>query len=95
MMLDKHDVMHSLLDGEGGRGLGLGLQVAGGAHDLGQAVVQAVQVALEVALGIIGEEVSAPLLGLGNQGSGPSSVLANRMAETLTIGASHTFIVLR
>ena len=53
MMLDKHDVVHGLLDGEGGRGLGLGLQVAGGAHDLGQAVVQAVQVALEVALGLL------------------------------------------
>ena len=49
VMLDEHDVVNGLLDGEGGGGLGR-LDVARRLHDVGQAVVEAVQVALELLL---------------------------------------------
>ena len=49
VMLDEHDVVNGLLDGEGGGGLGR-LDVARRLHDVGQPVVEAVQVALELLL---------------------------------------------
>ena len=48
MVLDEHDVVNGLLDGEGRARL-VGLDVARARHDLRQAVVEAVQVAAEVA----------------------------------------------
>ena len=48
-MLDEHDVVNGLLDGEGGGGLRR-LDVARRLHDVGQPVVEAVQVALELLL---------------------------------------------
>jgi len=48
-MFDEHDVVHGLLDGEGGHGLAA-VDLAGRRHDLGQAVVESVQVTSEVVL---------------------------------------------
>jgi hypothetical protein len=49
VVFDEHDVVNGLLDGEG-RERFVGVDLAGGAHDLGQAVVEAVEVTSEVVL---------------------------------------------
>jgi hypothetical protein len=49
VVFDEHDVVNGLLDGEG-RERFVGVDLAGGAHDLGQPVVEAVEVTSKVVL---------------------------------------------
>jgi hypothetical protein len=49
VVFDEHDVVNGLLDGEG-RERFVGVDLAGGAHDLGEAVVEAVEVTSKVVL---------------------------------------------